>query len=60
MTKKHYEAIAATFASFMSTSPSPQKAKLLRELACQQADAFAKDNPNFNRAHFLTACKVFP
>lgn len=63
MTKKHFEAIARTIRDeFEATLPSSDPefirgaAYALEETAKSLADYFARENPRFNRAQFLTAC----
>jgi len=57
MTRKHFEAIAATFAERMANPTVPSEARqALIAVAHSQADYFATINPNFDRKHFLTAC----
>lgn len=50
--KRHYEAIARV----ISTAYLAQGAR--ENIARAMADAFAKDNPAFNRSRFLAACDV--
>lgn len=57
MTKKHFIAIAATFAHAAGVATSDEKA-LLRSLADSQADVFATINSNFDRQRFLDACQL--
>lgn len=60
MTRKHFNAIAKTFAERMEEIAGD-------EYLCEQtailaehfADVFERDNPNFNRARFLDACGVY-
>lgn len=62
MSRKHYVAIAATFAAqrreiFADPDREFGSIFLLGELAAKQADVFATDNPNFDRGRFLAACR---
>ena len=68
MTKKHYEAIAAIFASTYNnaklyTCPNykdtaKERCETLEITASRLADYFANDNKNFDRQRFLAACKI--
>jgi hypothetical protein len=57
--RKHYCAVAAIIASdrtAMNTSYDYRAA--LESVAHRMADHYQADNPKFNRARFLAACKV--
>jgi len=68
MTKKHYEAIAGAIKTekdsceftgehFSTEYISKEAARgALISIAYSLSTIFANDNPNFNRARFLTAC----
>ena len=65
MTKKHFIAIAGTLANFrkdiehgdMSEARLAMRAAH-RKMADDFADMCAGENPNFDRAKFLVACRV--
>lgn len=57
MTRKDYQAIAATIAEAKEARPGSSTPEATREyIANRLADALAADNPRFNRAKFLAAC----
>lgn len=63
MTRKHFEAVAQTIKDeFEATLPSSNPefirgaAYAVSETAYSLADYFARENPNFDRNRFLTAC----
>jgi hypothetical protein len=58
MTRKHFIAVAALIKGLADTTADPAQATdiAVRDVADGLADLFAKDNPNFDRARFLTAC----
>lgn len=59
MTRKHFEAIAATFRGLMQNTTIPHESRVtLYSLAHTQADYFATVNENFDRERFLKACGV--
>ena len=51
MTRKHFKVFAASIAKLQSTHPDAAY-----DLACDMADACAKDNPRFDRLRFFEAC----
>lgn len=53
MTRKHFEAIAATIAA----NPARKTAEVAK-VAYDLADQFAYFNPNFDRARFIDACDI--
>lgn len=56
MTKKHFEALAKIIAKAQGTTESAELMRLT--IAEDLAHECARENPNFNRSRFLTACKV--
>jgi hypothetical protein len=58
MTRKDYELIAKVFAEVDTCSDGA--AEVVEELAHALANALADDNPRFDRARFLAACRVAP
>jgi hypothetical protein len=56
MTKKDYELIAAVIWDYASTSSGERRAGI-QMLSVGLADAFERDNPNFNPAMWFAACK---
>lgn len=59
MSKKHYIAVAAILASHSEIATYGAKfVHISATIAHELADYFAKDNPNFNRSRFLTACGI--
>lgn len=58
MTRKDYIAIARAFATAGTTTLDGVHLPTLRLLADRVADVMEADNPNFDRAKFLTACGV--
>lgn len=64
MTRKDYVLIAAAIADSRETAKrcnggfSKKDASMLQLTAAKIADALASDNPQFDRARFLTACGV--
>ena len=59
MSKKHYEMIARLLlqARRKHATAYPAVDVCLQSLAIEFADELARDNPAFNRARFLGACK---
>ena len=55
MTRKHFQAIAKTFAEAHTLSET-DPATLLR-LASMLADTFGSFNPRFDRSRFIRACQ---
>lgn len=53
MTRKHFEAIAATIAA----NPGRHVPEV-KKVAYDLADQFAYFNPNFDRSRFLAACDI--
>lgn len=51
MTRKHFEAIAR-----ITSMISNETTRAM--IACEQADYFASQNPNFDRTRYLKACNV--
>jgi hypothetical protein len=62
MTKKDYELIANVFAEYHAPLGLGQitSSLVVEELAHALADALADDNPRFDLARFLKACRVAP
>ena len=62
LSRKHYCAVAAILKDSATTEFAavfPVSAEEMRgTIISNMADYFASDNPNFDRARFLTACKV--
>lgn len=61
MSRKHYVAIAREFAQVKNADWGdvvPTAEDMREACAARVADVMAKDNPNFDRARFLYACKV--
>jgi hypothetical protein len=63
LSRKHYCAVAAIIsrhAVIEGYGPELDSAtkRIVGELADDLASMFASDNPNFDRARFLAACKV--
>lgn len=58
MTRKHYIALAALIKDLGETLSMPDQAAdiAFADYVTDLSDLFAKDNPNFDRARFLTAC----
>lgn len=57
MTRKHFEAIAATNKARVEHYSTTERDRIiLYTLIVEQADVFATFNPNFDRDRFLTAC----
>lgn len=54
MTKTHFEAIAQLFRETLTMSEDD--AETVQNLAERMAAMFARENPRFDRARFLTAC----
>lgn len=52
MTRKHYKEIAGIIRDIRHWSPT------LNDVIEQLANYFAKDNPRFNKAKFLKACRL--
>lgn len=57
MTKKHFEAIAASIAREVAASPESHK-HTIRMVASALAVEFASINPRFDRERFMVACNV--
>jgi len=60
--RKHYEAVARTVREATEPRESPEITAAVRDsgqfIAETLADMFAADNPRFDRARFLAACKT--
>lgn len=56
MSRKDYVAFANAFNT--ATASTPEAEQLRQELAKEAARIFANDNPRFDRARFLAACRV--
>ena len=56
MSRKHYIKAAASIKSALSEARSKQQRDLVKKLANDQADMFARDNSNFRRQTFMDAC----
>lgn len=66
--RRHYETLAATVkaridqdnAFFPEGDGKTARLDALHSIAGDMADALAKDNPNFRRGQFMTACGFAP
>lgn len=58
LSRRHYEAVAAKFASLARPSNTPLAEMMRKKLARDMADVFAEDSPRFDRARFLADCLV--
>jgi len=56
MTRKHYAAIAKVIARSVGNSTEMRERTAIASIVVGLADAFATDNPRFDRDKFLTAC----
>ena len=56
MTKKDYEAIAAIIREFQDVNRTV-RAQLATQVSERLAEYMAADNPRFDRARFLAACR---
>lgn len=63
MTRKHFEAIAASFANELPNMACRQESPVyecayqhMRCVALNLCDAFKRENPVFDEARFMTAC----
>lgn len=57
MSKKDYELIAATLSKVVDMVETPGASVAAWEAVSALADAFADDNPRFNRQKFIDAVK---
>ena len=58
LSRKHYRAVAAIFAENVRTTTNEVTFATTRSIAEDVAQYFTADNPNFDHAKFLAACKV--
>jgi hypothetical protein len=58
MTRKDYVKFADVIAKQVEMAMSPHELMLIRSIALDLSDVFAKDNPGFSRDRFLAACKI--
>jgi len=56
MTRKHFEAVAATIRKEWTAAPSHEHPAISR-IAQSMASTFAEVNPRFDRARFMDACR---
>lgn len=56
MSRKHFVAVAATIATEVRRSETPEVTTALENVARDLAFVFKSDNTAFDKARFLTAC----
>lgn len=60
MSRKHYREVAAVLAGDLATCETDGERRKVAKIACSLSDVFKRDNGNFDRQRFYTACGLDP